>query len=160
MADQLPSLSLAGSIGIAAAGSGGSGTTWSYGPALSLPLFDAGRRAAAVTSAEAAYAQALANYRQKVRDVVLEVEQSLVNLDTAARREGDAAQAAAGFDRNFQAVDTAWQAGTASLLDREQARRNALDAEIALITLRQQQVRNWIALYKAAGGGWRMDNPS
>lgn len=157
VADQLPSLSLSGSIGIAATGTGGSGTTWSYGPALSLPLFDAGRRAAAVTSAEAAYAQALANYRQQVRSVVLEVEQALVNLDTADRREGDAAQAAAGFERNFQAVDAAWQAGNASLLDREQARRNALDAEIALITLRQQQVRNWIALYKAAGGGWQMD---
>lgn len=160
VADQLPSLSLSGSIGIAAAGSGGSGTTWSYGPALSLPLFDAGRRAAAVTSAEAAYAQALANYRQKVRSVVLEVEQALVNLDTADRREGDAAQAAAGFDRNFQAVDAAWKAGNASSLDREQARRNALDAEIALITLRQQQVRNWIALYKAAGGGWQMADRS
>lgn len=160
VAAQLPSLSLAGSIGIAAAGSGGSGTTWSYGPTLSLPLFDAGRRAAAVTGAEAAYAQALANYRQKVRSVVLEVEQALVNLDTADRREGDAAQAAAGFERNFKAVDAAWQAGSASLLDREQARRNALEAEIALITLRQQQVRNWIALYKAAGGGWQAEGQS
>jgi NodT family efflux transporter outer membrane factor (OMF) lipoprotein len=157
IADRLPSLSLAGSIGIGGS-SGGSASTWSYGPSLSLPLFDAGRRAAAVTSAEATYAQAVASYRAQVRSAVLEVEQTLVNLDTSAKREADAARAAEGYKRNFQAVDANWQAGNASLLDREQARRNALDADIALITLRQEQVRSWIALYKAAGGGWRMED--
>jgi NodT family efflux transporter outer membrane factor (OMF) lipoprotein len=157
IADRLPSLSLSGSIGIGGS-SNGSATTWSYGPSLSLPLFDAGRRAAAVTSAEAAYAQSVASYRAQVRSAVLEVEQTLVNLDTSAKREADAARAAEGYKANFRAIDANWQAGNASLLDREQARRNALDADISLITLRQEQVRSWIALYKAAGGGWRMED--
>ncbi|SNR99764.1 MULTISPECIES: efflux transporter outer membrane subunit [unclassified Azospirillum] len=156
IADRLPSLSLTGSIGMADSGNG-SATTWSYGPSLSLPLFDAGRRAAAVTRAEAAYAQAVASYRVQVRSAVLEVEQTLVKLDTSTRRQADAARAADGYQRHFQAIDASWQAGNASLLDREQARRSALDADISLINLRQEQVRSWIALYKAAGGGWHLE---
>lgn len=157
-ANRLPSLSLTGSIGLTSAGNG-TNETWSYGPGLSLPLFDAGRRAAAVADAEAARARAIANWRDKVRTVVQEVEQALVNLDTAQKRDSDAARAAEGYRAHFQAVDAAWKAGTASLLDREQAWRSALDAENSLITLRQEQVRRWIALYKATGGGWRLDGP-
>ncbi|EGH34925.1 RND efflux system, outer membrane lipoprotein, NodT, partial [Pseudomonas syringae pv. japonica str. M301072] len=37
-----------------------------------------------------------------------------------------------------------WQAGNASLLDREVARRSALSAQIELITVQQNQVRYWI----------------
>lgn len=158
-ANRLPSLSLTGSIGLTSVGSG-TNNTWSYGPGLSLPLFDAGRRAAAVDDAEAAHAKAVATWRDKVRTVVLEVEQALVNLDTAQKRDSDAARAVEGYRRHFQAVDAAWKAGTASLLDREQAWRSALDAENTLISLRQDQVRRWIALYKATGGGWRLDGQS
>lgn len=63
---------------------------------MSLPLFDGGQRAANVTSAEANYTQAVATYRDKVRQAVREVEEglaSLVGLEDA-RRSSLAAQSA------------------------------------------------------------------
>ena len=44
------------------------------------------------------------------------------------------------------------------MIEREIARRSSLDSQRALITLRIEQVRDWIALYKALGGGWEAGN--
>jgi NodT family efflux transporter outer membrane factor (OMF) lipoprotein len=154
-ADLYPSLSLSGSIGISASNLVSSATSWSFGPSLSIPLFDAGKRRAAVDSANASYAVALAAYRDGVRTVVKEVEQALVNLDSTAHRADEAAAAALEYRDYFRATETNWRAGGMSLLTLEEARRSALAAEITQITLQRDRVEQWIALYKALGGGWR-----
>ena len=154
-ADLYPSLSLSGSISLSAVSGTSPVTTWSFGPALSVPLFDGGRRRAAVNSAQASYASALASWRQGVRTVVKEVEQALVNLDSTAQRTDDAQHAAEEYRRYFDSIESNWLAGNDSLLTLEEARRSALSAEISLLTLQQNRVQYWIALYKALGGGWQ-----
>jgi NodT family efflux transporter outer membrane factor (OMF) lipoprotein len=144
-----PSLTLNGSI----TASGGA-SLWSFGPSLSVPIFDGGSALAGIRSANASYDLQLATYRESVRSVVLEVEQALVRLGSSLARDADTARAAEGYQANFSATERQYQAGSVSLLDRESARRNALDAQNALVTLRMTQVRDWIALYKALGGGW------
>jgi outer membrane protein TolC len=118
-------------------------------------LLDGGRRRAAVDSARAGYAATEANYRQKVRQVVKEVEQALINLDSAARRTEQAEQATREYRRYFDATEQNWRAGGVSLLTLEEARRSALAAQIELIGLQRDRVEYWIALYKALGGGWQ-----
>ena len=41
-----------------------------------------------------------------------------------------------------------------SALDLEEARRLALAAEGGVAALTQEKIAAWIALYRAAGGGW------
>lgn len=159
-ADLYPSLSLSGSISVSSTSLVSSQQTWSFGPSLSIPFFDSGRRRAAVDSARASYAATLANYRQGVRDVVTEVEQALVNLDSTARRTEEAERAAQEYRRYFDAAETHWRAGGVSLLTLEEARRSALSADIQLITLQRDRVGYWIALYKALGGGWQPGTPA
>lgn len=159
-ADLYPSLSLSGSISVSAAAGASSFTGWSVGPALSIPIFDAGRRRAAVDTARAGYQAALAGYRQGLRTAVKEVEQALVNLDSTARRTEEAEQAADGYRRYFRATEANWRAGSESLLTLEEARRSALSAEINVITLQRDRVEHWIALYKAFGGGWQPGIPA
>lgn len=154
-ADLYPSLSLSGLVSIAATAGASSITSWSFGPSLSIPLFDGGKRRAAVSSAQASYDAALASWRAGVRTVVKEVEQALVNLDSAARRSEDAATAAEQYRSYEKSVEANWRAGNVSLLSLEEARRSALSAEISQISLQQSRVQNWIALYKALGGGWQ-----
>ncbi len=152
-ADRYPRLSLLGSI-TATALSGGSATTWAFGPSLALPLFDAGKRKATANAASARYDQAQADYKQTVRDAVKEVEQALVRLDSANRRESDARNAAANYRAHVQASEILWKSGGLSLLDMETARRSSITAELNVITLQRDQVIHWIALYKALGGDW------
>lgn len=155
-ADLYPSLSLSGSIGISASSLASGATTWSFGPALSIPLFDGGRRRAVVASAQADYQSALASWRQGVRDAVKEVEQALVNLNGVAYRSERAALAAREYRTYFDATEARWRAGSVSLLTLEEARRSALSSQIDHITLQRDQVQYWIALYKAVGGGWTL----
>ena len=148
-ADLYPSLSLGGSISLA------SGVApWSFGPSISLPIFDGGRARAGVRSAEASYDLQYHTYREAVRSAVLEVEQALVQLDAARGRADDAAEAANGYQDYFTAIERLRQVGSANVLDLESARRNALDAQRNLVSLRTATAQYWIALYKALGGGW------
>lgn len=154
-ADLYPSLSLSGSISVSATPGTSGLTTWSLGPSLSIPLFDGGKRRAAVVTAQASYRVASANLQQGVRTAVKEVERALVNLDSTARRAEEAERADQNYRHYFQATQANWRAGRESLLTLEEARRSALSAEISLITLRRDRIEYWIALYKALGGGWR-----
>lgn len=163
-AQRYPRLSLTGSIGrgLVRTGAGEvASNTWSIGPlALSLPLLDGGRRAAQVDAASAQYEQAVTAYRATVRKAVSEVEQALVRLDSTARRSADAQRAAAGYRQSFEGTQARWRAGLASLVELEDARRTALASETALVALQQERMAAWVALYRAAGGGWDRSLPA
>lgn len=159
-ADLYPSLSLSGSIDVSAVGVAPALTSWSFGPMLSLPLFDGGRRQAAVTSARASYDAAHADWRQAVRTAMKEVEQALVRLDSTAQRTEQAELSAQEYRRYLVAAQAQWRAGSTSLLDLEASRRQSLSAQVELIGLQRDHVAYWIALYKALGGGWQPGAPA
>jgi outer membrane protein TolC len=129
-------------------------TPWSFGPSLSLPLFDGGAAKASVRSAEASYAIAQAEYRQAVSTAVLEVEQNLVRLTSAEAREADVQRSADGYRAVANATEASWRAGSDSLLSVEQTRRDAISAAQSLITVQRDRLLYGVALYKAVGGGW------
>ncbi|GIZ53810.1 efflux transporter outer membrane subunit [Noviherbaspirillum aridicola] len=157
-AQRYPRLSLSGSVGIANLRGGGMNAdldTWSVGPlALSLPLFDGGRRAAEVEAARARYEEAAANYRARVRQAVREVEEALVTLHSTAARSADVLTAAEGYRSSFNAAESRYRNGLASLIELEESRRTLLAAETAVVTLERERRAAWISLYRAAGGGW------
>lgn len=158
-ANRLPRLDLLGNIsffGVRLSGSSAQvdGKTWSFGPSLSLPIFDAGQRAAQADLAKAGNAEALANYRQVVASAVKEVESALVNLNAAQKRLADANLAKVKFEKFFNASVARQRVGSASLLELEDARRNKLTADQNLINLKREYTSSWIALYKAVGGSW------
>ncbi len=156
-AARYPRITLTGNVGIAGLRLGGasnSDSTWSFIPALTLPLFDAGRRRADVDVAQARYDEAYAVYQQRVRGAVREIEEALVRLDSAARRQADAQAAARDYERYFDLSNDRLRAGTGSMFELEDARRSALAARQNLIGVQRERVTAWIALYKALGGGW------
>ncbi|WGG51464.1 efflux transporter outer membrane subunit [Rugamonas sp. DEMB1] len=157
-AQRYPRLSLSGAVGVANFRSDGQNTkgdTWSIGPlALSLPIFDGGRRRANVVAAAARYDSAVAAYRASVRQAVREVEEALVKLDSSGARAGDAKTALDGYRANFAAVEERYKNGLASLFELEDARRSRLAAEDTVVSLQRERSSAWVALYRAAGGGW------
>jgi outer membrane protein TolC len=119
-----------------------------------VPLFDAGVRAASRDSARARLDAAQAAWAGRVRDAVREVEEALLRLEAAARQTERTDVAAAAYRRSLGSVQARRVAGFASDVDLEEARRIALAAESALLALAHERVQAWIALYRAAGGGW------
>lgn len=158
LAQRYPRLTLSGSIAAGLVHTGGANTdvqTWAIGPlAVTLPLFDGGRRAANVEAAKARYDEAVALYTARVRQAVLEAERALVSLESARLRMEDARIASEGFRASFAATEARYRSGLGSLVELEDARRTALAAETALVTLQRERIAAWIALYRAVGGGW------
>ena len=156
-AGRYPRLSLSGSISRSVVAPGSAqvlSTPWSFGPSLSLPLFDGGAAKASGRSAEASYAIALAEYRQAVNTAVQEVEQNLVRLTSAEAREADVQRSAEGYRAVANATAASWRAGSDSLLSVEQTRRDAISAAQSLIVVQRDRLLYGVALYKAVGGGW------
>jgi outer membrane protein TolC len=156
-------LSLSGSIGEASfrqAGRTSEGVTWALGPlAVSLPIFDGGRIAGNTTAAVAAYDDAVVQLQSKARQAVREVEEALVNLSSIGARTPDVEAAAAGYSAALTAAQARYRAGLASLVELEDARRTALFAQQNTLALERDRIAAWIALYRAAGGGWQSGAP-
>ena len=107
-----------------------------------------------VDAARARYDEAVAVYQGRVRQAVSEVEQALVRLQSTAERADSARAAVQGYRTSFDATEARWRGGLASLVELEDARRTALAAENALVALQHERMAAWVALYRAAGGGW------
>ncbi|MEH0165356.1 efflux transporter outer membrane subunit [Roseateles microcysteis] len=156
-AARYPQLTLSGSISrgeLRVGGGSSEGNGWSIGPALSLPLFDGGARKSQAEAAKAGFDLAQAGYRAAVLNAVREVEEGLVRLEANLARESHARSSAQNYAAAFAATEQRWRSGLASVAELEEARRLALAAQSAEVQLQRERIGAWIALYKAAGGGW------
>lgn len=147
-ADFFPSLTLGGTITLT------DPKSWNFGPALSLPIFDGGARQAGLRGANADAITAGETWRKTILSAVAEIEGALTRLNAARRNGASAREAVAGYRTYFDSVDENWKAGGDTLLNREEARRSLQTAQITEVQQREAELRQWIALYKAAGGGW------
>lgn len=162
-AQMYPSLTLTGSIGYRRTNFNGTVTradAWSYGPSLKLPIFDGGSLRADLAEARANFDRLMATYQQDVRKAVKEVEQALVNLDSATRRAEAEQASAQQYQQYFKAAEINWKSGGLDLLSLEDARRQKINAELNVITQKKNRVLQWIALYKAFGGDWLETQPA
>lgn len=165
-AQRYPRLSLAGNIGLSYNSasyklmknrrrSSLDGLTWSVGPiAVSLPIFDAGVRAANISAAKAQYEAAKSTYESVARNAVREVEEAMATLNSVASRLDDVNKAADGFSISLAATDSRYKASLANLFELEEARRASFQAQNNVYALKNEQALAWVSLYRAMGGGW------
>ena len=155
-ADRYPRLSLNGTLGYAASGSEGSRLlsfgTWSFGPSLTLPIFDGGRRKAASKLATSRYEEALANFRAMARRAIQEVEDALTRYAAAHERAENARISALKYQQFFDTVELRYREGASNLLELEDARRAMLSAQKTLLGVQLERLQAWVALNRATGG--------
>jgi multidrug efflux system outer membrane protein len=127
--------------------------TWSFGPSLSLPIFDGGASRANAQAAEVDRDIALAQYDKAVQTAFREVADALAVSATLGERLSVQQALYEATRRQLTLAEVTYRAGGSSQLDLLDAQRTLYAAELALITLRQTAQSNRIALYKALGGG-------
>jgi len=158
-AAMFPAISLTGLAGSESAAFSdllASGTgIWTLGFALALPIFDAGRREAAVEQAEARRRQALASYQGSIESAFREVSDALVNLEQTGASEADLLERMQAARNALQLSSERYEAGYSPYLEVLDAQRTANDAELAFVRNRQARLAFSVDLMKALGGGWR-----
>ena len=154
-----PDVSLTGNFGLRALDASYL-TNWanafySFGPSISLPIFEGGRLTSNLRLARAQEAEAALAYRGAVLNALREVEDALVayRTDLAARKSLD--QAVRSGQTALYLARDAYGHGLLDFLQ-------VLDAERTLVGSRQQLVQanvmlanDVVAIYDALGGGWQ-----
>ena len=152
----LPRITLTGSIGTASrtlaglfdAGSG----AWSFQPALTLPLFDAGRTSANVDVAEARKVIAVADYEKTIQQAFREVA-DLLNAREKLAEQLAAQQANSDAQgQRLKLVEARYEAGIASHLEVLDAQRESFAAQQGALQVRRIQLSAAAQLYKALAG--------
>jgi len=127
---------------------------WTLGATLGQILFDAGKTAAQVDEARAAFDAALAEYRAEVLAGFQEVEDQLSDLRLLADQAQAQRLALEAARRSARLTSNQYQAGTLSYLDVVKVQARALAAELDAINLEGQRLSAAVGLIKALGGGW------
>ena len=152
----LPRITLTGSAGTASrtlsglfdAGSG----AWSFQPALTLPLFDAGRISANVDIAEARKIIAVAEYEKTIQQAFREVS-DLLNAREKLAEQLAAQQANAGAqNQRLRLVEARYGADIANYLEVLDAQRESYAAQQGALQVQRTLLSTVAQLYKALAG--------
>lgn len=128
---------------------------WSYGSAVSMPVFDGGLRRAQLQRSWSVYRETEDKYRTTVLNAFREVEDglSLTNRLSASARKLDAAVAAALETQNLT-MDL-YKGGLNSSLDLIYAQVATLTARIELAQVKTRVLKSGVDLVRSLGGGWQ-----
>jgi multidrug efflux system outer membrane protein len=129
--------------------------TWSLGPFISLPVFDAGRNRAQLTQTEAAWQEAVASYRQQVLVAFREVEDALSDLRILAEQMEAQQRALKAARQAAELSGKRYRAGMVSYLEVVVSERTALVTELLANQVLEQHFQASVSLVKALGGGWQ-----
>lgn len=162
--DLFPRFSLTGSFGRSSNQIGdltlGSSQFWGIGPAVSWPVFDAGRIRANIEIQNAKQEQAAIAYE---KSVLLSLEETENALSSYAMEKARNQSLQESVDSNQQALSLAqelYQKGLADFLNVLDAQRSLYTAQDSLVQSNRALALDVISIYKALGGGWENYLPS
>ncbi|PLX74346.1 MAG: RND transporter [Azoarcus sp.] len=152
----LPNITLTGFAGASSAEldglfQGGSGT-WSFTPALRLPLFDGGRTQANLNLAEAHKLVAIADYEATIQNAFREVAEALAAQRWLAVQVREQTALVTAEAERARLAGLRFERGASSYLDVLDAERALFAAEQALVQLRRARMSSTVNLYRALGG--------
>lgn len=157
-AARYPSVSLTGDIATTGSRIGDLGKSstisWSFGPSLSVPIFQGGQLKAAVEIAQAQRDQYFVAYRSSVLTALEDVENAIVALQQERLKSGKLAVSVRHYREAASLGRSLYQTGSQSFLDLLEAERSLYSAEDSLIQSQVAITTDYIALNKALGGGW------
>lgn len=94
-------------------------------------------------------------FHQSVLDATTEVSNALIMVQKLRERYDIAAQRVATSQQAVQNANLLFRSGYASYLEVITAQSNALNSELNLTSIKQQQLNAKVELYRALGGGWK-----
>lgn len=157
-AARYPDVSLVGDVSTSATKVGdlgkSSSISWSFGPSVSIPIFNAGQLKAAVDYAQAQRDEYFLTYRAAVLGALQDVENASVSLQQERIKYRSLASSADSYRQAVFLARTLYQSGSTSFLDVLDAERSAYSADDAVLTSRVAIATDYVALNKALGGGW------
>lgn len=149
-ANMLPEVNLNGSVRRSSGD-----TTWSYGPSISLPIFNQPRLWQAHKAAISRAKQAELSWRASVRKGVEDVQKALTTYDNSARNLTAKRNVLQSYQKVVDVSEKTYAAGMSTLLDLLNDKRTLASGKIFTAQADRAYVANWVAVQIASGKGWQ-----
>ena len=133
----------------------GPGRQWSFAPAATLPIFNAGRIRSTVRITEAQRAEALLTYEKAVQNAFREVSDALVGHTKTGEQRAQQELLVNALRESDRLSNLRYRGGLDSYLQVLDAERNLFQGELLLAQLHRQELLTVVQLYRALGGGWQ-----
>jgi len=127
------------------------------GPSITWPVFDAGRIRANIALQTAQQEELLAAYEGIILQAFQEVEDALVAYAQEQVRRDDLARAVLANQRATDLAQQLYAQGLTDFLSVLDAERSLFLSQDALAQSQRNVALNLVALYKAVGGGWEVE---
>lgn len=154
-----PSISITGNAGYAAQDMSNlfksSTSTWAYGPALTLPIFQGATNLSNLRLSRGVYEEAVANYKQQVLSAFLDVDNALSAHRISMEQASGQMRAAEEIGRTAGMTQRQYELGDISVADYNANRQQAL---VARINAQNSLLNAYTAsaqLVRALGGSWQ-----
>ncbi|MGN6388989.1 MAG: efflux transporter outer membrane subunit [Burkholderiaceae bacterium] len=136
-----------------------SSRAYGIGPALRLPIFDAGRLRANLRGKSAEFDAAVESYNQALVDAVRDVSDQVSSLKALAVQQREQQAALATAESAYDLAQQRYRAGLSTFLTVLTAENAVLTQRRAATDLKARALELNVALNKALGGGFRDDAP-
>ena len=156
-----PSVNIVGLVGLSSFGLGklldlGS-TQWSLGPAVHLPIFDAGRLRANLRGKTADLDAAIESYNAAVLDAIRDAADQVATGQSVARQQAEQRDAQAAAEAAWDIAVQRYQAGLGTYLNVLAAETAVLNQRRLAVDLAARALDAQVGLMRALGGGYRPD---
>jgi len=156
-AEFFPRITLTGSVGTASTQLGnlftGPGFAWNFGPSVSLPIFDMGRREANLEVAKSQRDQAVTSYELAIQSAFRDVADALAARQWLAEQVDVLRKTVAAQAERARLAQLRYDHGASPFLEVLDAQRDLLDAQQQLVQTRRALLSSRVSLYTALGGG-------
>ena len=154
-----PAISLTGFLGFASPEIKelfeGDRFAWSVTPAITAPIFTAGRLRSNVEAAQAQQRIALDQYLGTIQNAFREVDDAL-SLYDQSRKEREALERVVNANRErLRLADLRYRGGVTIYLEVLLAEQDLFDSELQLVQVTRSVYSSVVQLYAALGGGWQ-----
>lgn len=129
-------------------------------PSLFAPLFQGGRILNNYEATKARREQALYGYRETALNAYREVADALVAVDKLAVARHELEEGVKALEDSSKLSRARYEEGLSSYLEILNADQQLLDQKLNLASIRGEELRAMIDLYRALGGGWQTETTS
>ncbi len=163
-ADLFPRFSLSALLGVQSTDLSNLITTgsryWSFGPSLSLSLFDQGKARAGIEIRNAQRDSALALYEKTVLTALADVENALTAFSHEKETARTLSDAVASGKKAVDIANGMYESGLTDFLNVLQSEHALYLSQDQLVQSNQRLALDTVAIFKAMGGGWKEETTS
>ena len=128
---------------------------WSFGGALTQPIFEGGRLRNNVRLTEAQMQEAVIFYQQTIQEAFREVADALIGYRKSQEFRAQQELLTRSAQDAARLSDIRYKGGAASYLEVLTNQTNYFSAELNLAQAERNELLALVGLYKALGGGWQ-----